>query len=102
MSGIGRASVQVLRFAVALYRLGKAMPEEFLYRFRGSRSKRSVPMLVRNFAISRAPMEIAQHGVPEIRAGQPRRRSESLEDGESGLRPLPFGDRNRLVQSVQR
>ena len=45
---------------------GKSAPDKFPHRFRGCRAQCSLPVLPGKLEISCAPMQVTQHGVPEV------------------------------------
>ncbi len=76
--------------------------EEIPNGLRGRGGQRALPVPLRDLGVLCPPVQIAQHGVPQIRAGQPGRRGDGLQQRESGFRSLTFGDGNRPVHCVQR
>lgn len=55
-----------------------------------------------DFQVTCSLVQIAHDRIPQVRTGQPRRRCEGLEHGETDGRPLRFGYRYRTVHRVQR
>ena len=44
-------------------------------------------MLLRDLEVPRTPVEVGEHGVPEIGPDQPTRRDEAVEYGQAGSGP---------------
>lgn len=59
-------------------------------------------MLPSNFDISCASVQVAQDGIPQVGADEPRGRHDTLEDREPRGSPLPLCDGDCSIQRVQR
>jgi hypothetical protein len=47
-----------------------------------------------------ALMQIAQDGIPQVRANQPRRRCQGVQRSETSVGPLAFSDGHRTIHRV--
>jgi len=56
---------------------------------------------LRDVMVPGAPMQIGQDGVPQVGFRQPGRGRKSVQQRESGLRPLPLGNGDRPVEGVR-
>jgi hypothetical protein len=81
---------------------GQAAPQELTHSVGRRGGERTVAVLMERLDVAGAPVQVGQDGVPEIRALQPGRGRQLVEERERGVRTLPLGDGDGAVQGVQR